>query len=82
MLTALRVSIGTAVAVLFIAEQSLTTWGLGYYIVVETYQVLLYPQMYAGILGMSVLGLLLYFVVFALECKINRHRHLVGDHTR
>ena len=78
-LTALRVSIGTAVAVLFIAEQSLTTWGLGYYIVVETYQVLRYPQMYAGILGMSVLGLLLYFVVYSLERRINRHRYLAGD---
>ena len=33
-LTALRVSVGTAIAVLFIAEQSLTTYGLGYYIVV------------------------------------------------
>jgi NitT/TauT family transport system permease protein len=78
-LTALRVSIGTAVAVLFIAEQSLTTWGLGYYIVVETYQVLLYPQMYAGIIGMSVLGLLLYIVVYGLEHRVNRHRHLAGD---
>ena len=75
MLTALRVSIGTAVAVLFIAEQSLTTYGLGYYIVVETYQVLLYPQMYAGILGMSPLGVLLYFGVYTLEQRINRHLH-------
>ncbi len=78
-LTALRVSIGTAVAVLFIAEQSLTTYGLGYYIVVETYQILLYPEMYAGIIGMSVLGLLLYFAVYGLERRINRHRHLAGD---
>ena len=74
-LTALRISIGTAVAVLFIAEQSLTNYGLGYYIVVETYQVLLYPQMYAGILGMSLLGVLLYFGVFTLEQRINRHLH-------
>ena len=73
-LTALRVSIGTAVAVLFIAEQSLTQYGLGYYIVVETYQVLLYPQMYAGILGMSLLGVLLYFGVHVLEQKVSRHR--------
>jgi len=73
-LTALRVSIGTAVAVLFIAEQSLTTYGLGYYIVVETYQVLMYPQMYAGILGMSLLGVLLYFVVFTLEKRVNQHK--------
>ena len=35
-LTALRVSTATAIAVLFIAEQSLTTYGLGYFIVVET----------------------------------------------
>jgi NitT/TauT family transport system permease protein len=74
-LTALRISIGTAVAVLFIAEQSLTNYGLGYYIVVETYQVLLYPQMYAGILGMSLLGVLLYFGVYTLEQRINRHLH-------
>ncbi|MGD9240732.1 MAG: ABC transporter permease [Desulfobacterales bacterium] len=73
-LTALRVSVGTAIAVLFIAEQSLTTYGLGYYIVVETYQVLRYPEMYAGILAMSLLGLVLYFVIDNLELKVNRYR--------
>jgi len=73
-LTALRVSVGTAIAVLFIAEQSLTTYGLGYYIVVETYQVLLYPEMYAGILAMSLLGLVLYTVINNLELKVNRYR--------
>lgn len=77
-LTALRISIGTAIAVLFIAEQSLTNYGLGYYIVVETYQVLLYPQMYAGILGMSLLGVLLYFGVYTLEQQVNRHLHEHG----
>jgi ABC-type nitrate/sulfonate/bicarbonate transport system permease component len=73
MLTALRVSVGTAIAVLFIAEQSLTTYGLGYYIVVETYQVLRYPEMYAGILAMSLLGLVLYFVIYNLELRVNRY---------
>ena len=73
-LTALRVSVGTAVAVLFIAEQSLTTWGLGYYIVVETYQVLRYPEMYTGILAMSLLGLVLYFIIYNLERRICRYR--------
>lgn len=73
MLTALKVSVGTAVAVLFIAEQSLTTYGLGYYIVVETYQVLLYPEMFAGILGMGLLGVILYFVISGLELRVNRH---------
>ena len=73
-LTALRVSVGTAIAVLFIAEQSLTTYGLGYYIVVETYQVLRYPEMYAGIRAMRLLGLVLYFVIDNLELKMNRYR--------
>jgi len=74
LLTALRVSVGIAVAVLFIAEQSLTTWGLGYYIVVETYQVLLYPEMYCGILGMSLLGLILYFLIHGIEKRVTHHR--------
>ena len=72
-LTALRVSIGTSVAVLYIAEQSLTTYGLGYYIVVETYQALLYPEMYAGIMGMGLLGVALYFIVSALEARFTPH---------
>jgi NitT/TauT family transport system permease protein len=73
-LTALRVSAGTAIAVLFIAEQSLTTWGLGYYIVVETYQVLMYAEMYAGILAMSLLGLGLYGVIHYLEKRFTRYQ--------
>lgn len=73
-LTALRVSVGTAIAVLFIAEQSLTTYGLGYYIVVETYQVLRYPQMYAGILAMSLLGLVLYIVIHRIEMQVYRYQ--------
>jgi ABC-type nitrate/sulfonate/bicarbonate transport system permease component len=74
-LTALRISIGTAIAVLFIAEQSLTSYGLGYFIVVKTYQVLRYKEMYAGILAMGVLGLAFYFLIDALERRINRYMY-------
>lgn len=73
-LTALRISIGTAIAVLFIVEQSLTTYGLGYYIVVETYQVLRYDEMYAGIMAMGLLGVILYFILQGLELKMNKHK--------
>jgi len=73
-LTALRVSTATAIAVLFIAEQSLTTYGLGYYIVVETYQVLKYREMFTGILAMGLLGLALYFVIYNLELRICRYQ--------
>lgn len=75
-LTALRVSVGTAVAVLFIAEQSLTQYGLGYYIVVETYQVLMYPEMYTGILAMGLLGVALYFLIYSIELRVSKHLYL------
>ena len=72
------VAVNTAIAVLFIAEQSLTTYGLGYFIVVETYQVLRYPQMYTGILAMSLLGLILYFLIKALEHRFCRYQEQNG----
>ena len=75
-LTSLRVSVGLSIAVLFIAEQSLTRYGLGYYIVIETYQVLLYREMYAGILAMSLLGLVLYFILDFLDRQVNRHLYV------
>ena len=73
-LTALRVSVGTAVAVLFIAETFASQSGLGYYIMVETWQVLRFPEMYAGILAMSLLGLTLYFAISLLERRVTRWR--------
>jgi NitT/TauT family transport system permease protein len=69
-LTSLRVSIGTAIAVLFFAESFATTSGLGYYIIVETWGRLAYDQMYAGVVAMSLLGLLLYFVVDGLQQRL------------
>ena len=66
-LTSLRVSIGTAIAVLFFAESFATTSGLGYYIIVETWGRLAYPEMYAGVVAMSLLGLSLYFAVDLMQ---------------
>lgn len=66
-LTALRVSVGTAIAVLFFAESFATTSGLGYYIISDSWQRLAYANMYAGVIALSLLGLLLYFVVDRLE---------------
>ncbi len=66
-LTALRVSVGTAVAVLYVAELYATQQGLGYYIFLEGSTLLDYPAMYAGIVAMALLGLGLYFAVDGLE---------------
>lgn len=62
-LTALRQSIGTAVAVLYIAELFATQWGLGYFIYFNGSTLFNYPAMYAGIVVMSLMGLGLYFGV-------------------
>ena len=69
-LTAIRVSIGTAIAVLFFAESFATTSGLGYYIIVGTWGRLDYTSMYAGVVAMSLLGLVLFFSVDHLERRL------------
>jgi len=69
-LTALRQSVGTAVAVLYIAELFATQKGLGYYISLNGSTLLDYPAMYAGVIAMSLLGLGLYFSVDLLERKL------------
>jgi len=66
-LTAVRQSIGTAVAVLYLSELLATRYGLGYYIYIQASTFFNYPAMYAGIVLMSGLGLALYLVVDALE---------------
>jgi len=69
-LTALRLRVGTAIAVLFFAESFATTAGLGYYIFVDTWSRLAYVEMYAGVLAMSMLGLGLYVLIDALERRL------------
>ncbi len=69
-LTALRQSVGTAVAVLYIAELFATQRGLGYYIYFNGSTLFDYPAMYAGVLAMSLLGLGLYFTVDWLEHRL------------
>jgi len=69
-LTALRQSVGTAVAVLYVAELFATQKGLGYYIFLNGSTLFNYPAMYGGIIAMSLLGLGLYFTVDWLERKL------------
>lgn len=71
-LTALRQSIGTAVAVLYVTELFATKYGLGYYIYYNGSTLLDYPAMYAGVIAMSILGLGMYFAVDWMERKLCR----------
>lgn len=65
-LTSLRITLGTAIAILFFAETFASFDGLGYFILdgMETRE---YPAMYAGIIGLALLGLCLYWLVDVLE---------------
>lgn len=65
-LTALRVSLGTSVAVLFLAETFATETGLGY-LIVDSWARVDYPEMYAAILALSALGLALFASVDLAE---------------
>lgn len=69
-LTAIRQSIGTAVAVLYIVELVATRYGLGYYIFLQGNTLFDYPKMYAGVLAMSLLGLCLYFGADLLQRRL------------
>lgn len=69
-LTAIRQSIGTAVAVLYVAELFATRYGLGYYIYLQGSTLFDYPRMYAGVLAMSLLGFGLYAAVDAAQRRL------------
>lgn len=68
--TALRLSVGTAIAVLFFTESFATTSGLGYYILIQSWGRVAYPEMYAGVVMLSLLGLTLYYAADWLERRL------------
>lgn len=74
-LTSLRISLGTAIAVLFFVESFATTEGLGYFIM-DAWSRSEYSEMFAGIIGMSILGLTLYILVDLIEAKWCRWQNL------
>jgi 4-hydroxybenzoate polyprenyltransferase len=67
--TALRIGTGTGIAVLFFVESFATATGLGFYIM-DAWGRFDYLQMFIGIIGMSLLGVLLYAFFNYLEQNI------------
>jgi NitT/TauT family transport system permease protein len=65
-LTAIRVAMATAVSVLFFTETFGTQYGMGYYIM-DAWLRVNYLEMYAGIVVLSLLGLLLFGILDLLE---------------
>ena len=71
--TSLRIGVGTAIAVLFIAEAMAGSTGLGYFIM-QSWSMVNYPRMFAGIIAMALLGVVLYAVFDLLERRLTRWR--------
>ena len=71
--TALRIGTGTAIAVLFLAESIAGSDGIGFYIV-DAWGSIDYPAMFAGIIGMALLGVALYEALDAVEVWATRWR--------
>ena len=70
-LTALRISTGIVIAVLYLVESFATESGLGYCIM-DAWQALAYPRMYSAILALCLLGLILYFGCDLMEKRFCR----------
>lgn len=64
--TAARISLGTAISVLFFAESFATVEGLGYFIF-EAWSRVNYPEMFAGIIAISLQGFLLFLLFDFLQ---------------
>lgn len=72
-LTACRNAFGMSIAVLFFAENYATTYGMGYTIM-NSWMMVQYKDMYAGILLLSIFGLLVFILIDYLEMRLIRWR--------
>jgi NitT/TauT family transport system permease protein len=70
-LTALRLSMGTAIAVLFFAESFATNKGLGYFIM-DAWSRSAQDEMFAGIIVMGTLGTVLFIIIDIAESILCR----------
>lgn len=77
-MTSLRASLGTALAILFIAETFASVSGLGYYIL-NRMDSRDYLAMYAGVIGLALLGGGLYALINIAENTICRWYKLMAN---
>ncbi len=68
-LTSLRISVGTSVAVLFFAENFASRYGIGYFIM-NSWSTVDYLGMFSGILALSIMGLSLFKLIDFMESKL------------
>jgi NitT/TauT family transport system permease protein len=68
LLSAVRISLGTSLAVLFFAENFGTKYGLGFFIT-DSMMRINYPAMYSGIIVLSIVGFLLFLSIDFLQSR-------------
>lgn len=66
--TALRISFGVSVSILFFGETFQTTYGMGYYIM-SRWDVVNYLDMYSGIVVLGLFGFVIYMLLDVLQEK-------------
>ncbi|MDF2957138.1 MAG: ABC-type nitrate/sulfonate/bicarbonate transport system [Candidatus Alkanophagales archaeon MCA70_species_1] len=74
-MTALRISVGTSIAVLFFVESIATSKGLGY-LILDCWSRMDFAAMYAAMLTMAALGFALYMTLEKVEKKLCRWVYL------
>ncbi len=68
-LSSLRISIGIGISVLFFAENYATSYGIGYFIM-RSWTAMNYVEMFAGILALSLTGMMIFRLMDLLERKL------------
>ena len=72
--SSLRMNLGTSIAVLFLAETFATRKGIGWFIM-DAWSRLAYGEMFAGIMALSLSGLILFFLIDLAESRLCRWQH-------
>lgn len=74
LITAIRLSLGTALSVLFFTETFGVQYGLGFYIM-DSWMRVDYIDMFAGIVVLSIIGIALFMITDRLEKFLCRWKH-------
>jgi NitT/TauT family transport system permease protein len=68
-ITAIRISVGVSISVLFYGENFATTYGIGYFIM-DSWIKVNYVEMFSGILALSIMGFLIFKFIDVVEDRL------------
>ena len=68
-ITAIRISVGVSISVLFYGENFATTYGIGYFIM-DSWIKVNYVEMFSGILALSIMGFLIFKFIDVIEDRL------------